>query len=67
MRNVKKKLDVTKKIQTRITKDLYYTNSSWPIKEIDGVEFIAVTKSPPESNKPQNLHYLRKDSIEYIK
>jgi hypothetical protein len=51
----------------KISNEEFYTFSDWPSKEIDGVEFIAVNKRLPAGNQTQLIHWLRKDSVEYIK
>lgn len=47
--------------------ELYYTYSHWDLRQIDGVDFIPVTKQPPLQTKTQVLHYMRKDSLERVK
>lgn len=47
--------------------EIYYTFSDWPVKEIDGVTFLAVNKSDPSQNKTQQIHFVRKDSLEKVK
>lgn len=65
MKTLKK--STLKKVRTKINNEVYYTYSDWPSKEIDGVEFIAVNKILPTNNQTQSIHWLRKDSVEYIK
>jgi len=47
--------------------DIFYTYSHWDPHEIDGVAFVPVTKSMPTQDRTQQLHYLRKDSLESVK
>ena len=47
--------------------EMYYTFSHWDLKQIDGVDFIPVTKFPPTQTLTQQLHYMRKDSLEKVK
>jgi hypothetical protein len=47
--------------------EIYYTFSQWPSREIEGVEFIAVNKFIPTQSNTQQIHYMRKDSLEKVK
>lgn len=47
--------------------DIYYTYPHWASREIDGVTFLPVVKSEPSNAMTQQLHYMRKDSLEKIK
>jgi hypothetical protein len=47
--------------------EVYYTFPHWDLKQIDGVDFIPVTKFPPTPDKTLQLHYMRKDSLEKVK
>ena len=47
--------------------EVYYTFSHWDSKQIDGVDFIPVNKFPPTQELTQQLHYMRKDSLEKVK
>lgn len=47
--------------------EIYYTFHEWPVKEIDGVAFLAVNKLPPSHGVTQSIHFVRKDSLEKIK
>jgi hypothetical protein len=47
--------------------DIYYTYQHWAPREIDGVTFLPVVKTEPNHAKTQQLHYMRKDSLEKIK
>lgn len=56
------------KLRNRLSPtEIYYTFSHWPSKEIEGVEFIAVTKSFPSQENTQQIHFMRKDSLEKTK
>ena len=46
---------------------IFYTYSHWQPNEIDGVKYTPVTKFMPSNDRTQQLHYLRKDTLEYIK
>jgi hypothetical protein len=56
-----------KKVRSHTNHDIYYTYSHWEPKEIEGVKFIPVVKNPPSNHQTQVLHYMRKDSLEYVK
>lgn len=60
------KKQTLRKVRSHTNHDIYYTYTHWETKEIDGVTFIPVVKNPP-SHQTQTLHYMRKDSLEYIK
>lgn len=47
--------------------DIYYSLSTWQEKEIDGVRFVPVVKTPPQENMKYNVHFMRKDSLELLK
>ncbi len=47
--------------------EIYYTYTHWEPNEIEGVTFLPVTKSMPSQDRTQQLHYLRKDSLEAVK
>lgn len=47
--------------------EIYYTFSTWPGKEIDGVQFVAVNKNYPSQGTTQPLFFVRKDSLEKVK
>ncbi len=55
------------KVRVKSTLDVYYTFKHWPSKEIEGVEFIGVAKFFPSNELTQQLHWMRKDGLEYIK
>lgn len=46
--------------------EFYYTYPHWPFREIDGVIFLPVIKEMPNLQKPQSIHYIRKDSLERV-
>lgn len=66
MKKVKPK-STLKKVRAKNGTDIFYTYSHWPIEEIDGQKFIAVVKQMPDPNKNQVVHYMKKDSMEYVK
>lgn len=43
--------------------ELYVTSAAWPIKDIDGVEFLSVKKSA----ESQQTYLMRKEGLEFIK
>lgn len=47
--------------------EIYYTFSHWDVKEIDGVQFLPVNKNYPTQTVTQQIHYIRKDSLERVK
>lgn len=47
--------------------ETYYTFPHWETREIDGVVFLAVNKFPPSQGKTQQIHYMRKDSLEKVR
>lgn len=47
--------------------EIYYTFPHWEPKEVDGVSFLAVCKFEPTNDRTQQLHYIRKDSLERVK
>jgi hypothetical protein len=69
MKNSKTQLkSVLKKYRVRNgSGEIFYTYSNWETNEIDGVIFLPVVKSMPSQSKTQQLHYLRKDSLEAVK
>jgi hypothetical protein len=69
MKPVKKINKVLRKVQNKFNNsEVYYTYSHWETKEIDGVAFLPVVKINPEENRNTSIiHFLRKDSVEYIK
>jgi len=56
-----------KKVRVKTTQEIYYTCKDWPTREIEGVQFIGVNKFYPSQEKLQTLHWMRKDSLEYVK
>jgi hypothetical protein len=69
MKNSKTQLkSVLKKYRVRNgSGEIFYTYTNWEPNEIDGVTFLPVVKSMPSQSKTQQLHYLRKDSLEAVK
>jgi hypothetical protein len=47
--------------------ETYYTFPHWDSREIDGVEFIPVNKFYPSPELKQQVHYMRKDSLEKVR
>jgi len=47
--------------------EIYYTFPGWPTREIEGVMFLSVVKFPPSITLRQQMHYMRKDSLERVK
>ena len=64
MKPVKPKLQ---KVRAKNGTDIYYTYSHWPIEEIDGEKFIAVTKTIPNPKEHGAGYYMKKDNMEYVK
>lgn len=64
MKNIKQTL---KKVRYKNGTDIFYTYTHWPIKEIDGVQYLSVVKNPPGHSDTQIVHYVRKDAMEYVK
>lgn len=52
-----------KKVQNKITKDVYYTSNMMPIKEIDGIAFIQVKRNIND----KTIFLVKKDSLENVK
>jgi hypothetical protein len=62
-----KKLNFVK-MRSIIRKDeIYYTFPQWEPKEVDGVVFLAVCMFEPTQDRTQQIHYIRKDSLERVK
>jgi hypothetical protein len=55
------------KVRVKNGGDTYYTFSNWETKEIEGVTFVPVNKMMPSQSVTQQIHYLRKDWLEYVK
>lgn len=47
--------------------EFYWTFSSWGVEQIDGVDFLPVTKFDPSDNQTRQLYRIRKDSLEKVK
>jgi len=69
MRTINPKIKpVIRKVRNRLHHDeIYYTYSHWELNEIDGIQFIPVVKTIPDSKKNQVIHYMKKDNMEFIK
>jgi hypothetical protein len=70
MKSVKSKT-ILKKVRARNGTDIFYTYSHWETKEIDGITFIPVVKSPDPihliKNDPKQIRWMKKDNMEYVK
>lgn len=63
-----KPIEVIRKVRNRMRDtEVYYNNSSWQIKEIDGIIFLPVTRIDPNLNQNAPIFYMKKDSLEYFK
>ena len=47
--------------------EFYLTYPSWGVEQIDGVDFLPVSKFDPSDKKIQQLYRIRKDSLEKVK
>ena len=65
MKNTKPKFTI-KKVRSKANQDVYYTSPQWETKEIEGIVFMPVVKTPSVDLK-QTIHWMRKDSMEYVK
>lgn len=68
MKNLKlKSPGQLRKVRNKLNQeDVYYTYSNWEVKEIDGVKFLPVVKqSNPKAL--QQIHYMKKDNMEYVR
>jgi hypothetical protein len=57
------KPDTIIQMRNRLNLDVVYTSPSWPSKEIDGVEFIAVKLNENDST----AKWMKKDNLEKVK
>ena len=64
---MKKVKSILKKVRARNGTDVYYTYSNWETKEIDGVTFIPVVKTIPVNTLTDKVHWMKKDTMEYVK
>jgi transposase-like protein len=63
MKNLKKNHHM-KKVRSKFNpNDIFYTDTSWDTKEVDGVTFLYVIKN---NNTKETPKLMRKDSLEYI-
>lgn len=53
-----------RKVRPRNGTEIYYTSPHWQTKEVDGVTFVYVVKSPDLKETPK---LMRKDSLETVK
>ena len=64
---MKKHSSTPQKYRVITSHEVVYTFPHWDVKEIDGVQFLAVCKSEPSQDVTQQLYYMRKDSLVRIK
>ena len=64
---MKKVKSILQKVRPKNGTDIYYTYSHWPIEEIDGEKFLAVTKTIPNPKEYGAGYYMKKDNMEYVK
>jgi hypothetical protein len=64
---MKKVKSILKKVRPKNGTDIFYTYSNWELHEINGEKFIPVVKEVPDPNKNQVVHFMKKDSMEYVK
>ena len=53
-----------RKVRVRATSEVYYTDTAWETKEIDGIKFIPVIKNVGIRETPK---LMRKDTLEFLK
>ena len=53
-----------RKVRVRATSEVYYTDTAWEAKEIDGIKFIPVIKNVGIRETPK---LMRKDTLEFLK
>ena len=53
-----------RKVRVRATSEVYYTDTAWEAKEIDGIKFIPVIKNIGIRETPK---LMRKDTLEFLK
>jgi hypothetical protein len=59
------KLNQLRKVRSKFNPtDVYYTDTSWTTKEVEGVEFIYVIRDLNHKTTPK---LMRKDSLEYLR
>lgn len=63
MKKLKKTHHIKKVCSKFNPNDIFYTDTSWDTKEVDGVTFLYVIKSINTKETPK---LMRKDSLEYI-
>ena len=66
MKNHRKLPGKLLKVRSKTNMDIYYTFENWDTQEIEGVTFIGVVKDEP-SHKLQQIFYMRKENLEFIK
>ena len=55
------------KVRLLTNRTEYYTYSHWEPKMIDGQAYLPVNKFVSGENDLREIHYVRKDSVEYVK
>jgi hypothetical protein len=64
----KSKLPQVIKVRNKLHLDeVWYTCTDWTLKDIEGVSFIPVVRNYPDMHKTQQIHYMKKDNMEYLK
>ena len=53
-----------RKVRVRATSEVYYTDTAWETKDIDGIKFIPVIKNIGVRETPK---LMRKDTLEFLK
>jgi hypothetical protein len=65
---MKKQIETPIKLRNRINPtEFFWTYSSWGSEQIDGVEFLPVTRFEPSQSKTHQLYRVRKDSLEKVR
>lgn len=67
MKNHRKPPGKLLKVRSKTNTDVYYTYQNWDTQEIEGVSFIPVVKDLPNNLKLQQIFYMRKENLEFIK
>ena len=67
MKNHRKPPGKLRKVRSKTNTDIYYTFENWDNQEIEGITFIPVVKDEPNNLKLQQIFYMRKENLEFIK
>ena len=67
MKNNRKPPGKLRKVRSKTNTDIYYTFENWDPQEIEGITFIPVVKDVPNDLKLQQIFYMRKENLEFIK